>query len=61
MTELSRRALIKATGVIGAAMLPAGAAVETANAKAPAAAKPAATSSFLRHPGAADYVCLFQL
>jgi len=50
MTEVSRRALIKATGVIGAAMLPASAAVETANAKAPAAAKPAATSSFCATP-----------
>src|SRR6266404_8047225 len=46
MTEVSRRALIKATGAIGAAILPAGAAIETADAKVPVAAKPAATSSF---------------
>src|SRR6266478_5761972 len=46
MTEVSRRALIKATGAIGSAILPAGAAIETADAKVPVAAKPAATSSF---------------
>jgi len=43
MTDVSRRALIKATGAIGAAMLPAGAAIETGNAKLPATAIPAAT------------------
>lgn len=32
MTEVSRRALFRATGAIGAAMLPAGPAVETADA-----------------------------
>src|SRR3984893_4112166 len=50
MTEVSRRALIKATGAIGAAMLPAGAAIETADAKVPVAAKPATTSSFCAAP-----------
>ena len=50
MTEVSRRALIKATGAIGAAILPAGAAVETAEAKVPAAATPAATPSFCATP-----------
>jgi Gluconate 2-dehydrogenase subunit 3 len=45
MTEMSRRALIKAAGAIGAATLPAGAAIETANARVPAAAIPAATPS----------------
>ena len=44
MTEVSRRALIKATGAIGAAILPAGATIETANAKGPAAPVAAATS-----------------
>ena len=46
MTEVSRRALFKATGAIGAAMLPAGAAIETVEAKKPAAAKPAPALSF---------------
>jgi gluconate 2-dehydrogenase gamma chain len=45
MTEVLRRTLIKATGAIGAAMLPAGAAIETANSAAPVGATPAATSS----------------
>src|SRR6201998_1158044 len=45
MTEVSRRTLIKATGAIGAAMLPAGAAIETANSAAPVGATPAATPS----------------
>jgi gluconate 2-dehydrogenase gamma chain len=45
MPEVSRRALFKATGAIGAAMVPAGAAIETANAKAPGAPIPAATPS----------------
>jgi gluconate 2-dehydrogenase gamma chain len=45
MTEVSRRTVIKATGVIGAAILPAGAAIETADAKGPAAAILAAPSS----------------
>jgi gluconate 2-dehydrogenase gamma chain len=45
MTEVSRRAFIKGTGAIGAAMLPAGEAIETANAKLPATAMPAATPS----------------
>ena len=43
MTEVSRRVLIKATGMIGAAMLPAGATIETADAK-PAAAPIAAAA-----------------
>jgi gluconate 2-dehydrogenase gamma chain len=38
MVELSRRALFKATGAIGAAALPAGAAVESANAQQTATA-----------------------
>jgi hypothetical protein len=37
MAEVTRRALFKATGAIGAAILPAGAAIETAHAKAPPA------------------------
>ena len=45
MTEVSRRTLIKATGAIGAAILPAAPAIGTANAAAPAGAIPAATSS----------------
>jgi gluconate 2-dehydrogenase gamma chain len=45
MAEVSRRTLIKATGAIGAAMLPAAPAIETANGAGPAAAIPAATSS----------------
>jgi gluconate 2-dehydrogenase gamma chain len=45
MNEMSRRALIKATGAIGAAILPAGAAIETANAKLPETAIPVATAS----------------
>ena len=50
MTEVSRRALIKATGAIGAAILPAGAVVETADAKVPAAPTPAAAPSFCATP-----------
>ena len=42
MTEMSRMALFKATGAVGAAMSPAGAELETADAKAPAAVTPAA-------------------
>jgi gluconate 2-dehydrogenase gamma chain len=45
MTDVSRRAFFKATGAIGAVILPAGAVLETANAKPPAAAIPGATSS----------------
>jgi gluconate 2-dehydrogenase gamma chain len=50
MTEVSRRALIKATGAIGAAILPAGAAIKTSDAKMPATATPAAPSSFCAAP-----------
>src|SRR5712675_2422541 len=45
MTEVSRRTVIKATGAIGAAMLPAGAAIGTTNAKEPEVARPIATRS----------------
>jgi gluconate 2-dehydrogenase gamma chain len=45
VTEVTRRALFKATGAIGAAMLPAGAAIETAQAKAPPAPTQAAMAS----------------
>jgi len=58
MTEMSRRALIKAAGAIGAATLPAGAAIETANARVPAAAIPAATPSICA-TGAASTTYVF--
>jgi gluconate 2-dehydrogenase gamma chain len=45
MTEVSRRTVIKATGAIGTAMLPAGAAIGTTNAKEPEVARPIATRS----------------
>jgi gluconate 2-dehydrogenase gamma chain len=45
MTEVSRRTVIKATGAIGAAILPAGAAIGTTNAKEPEVARPIATRS----------------
>jgi gluconate 2-dehydrogenase gamma chain len=45
MTEVSRRTVIKATGAISAAMLPAGAAIGTTNTKEPEVARPIATRS----------------
>ena len=50
MNEVSRRELFKATGAIGAAMLPAGGAIGTAEEKVPAAATSAAAPSFCATP-----------
>jgi len=59
MSEVSRRALIKATGAIGAAMLPTGPAVETAKAATPAAVTPAAISSICAAAAAATTYVFF--
>jgi gluconate 2-dehydrogenase gamma chain len=56
MTEMSRRALFKATGAVGAAMLPAGAGLETADAKAPAAVTPATTHAICAVAPSTTYV-----
>jgi gluconate 2-dehydrogenase gamma chain len=59
MTEVSRRTLIKATGAIGAAILPAGPASETANAKARAGAIPTPASSICAAAAAATTYVFF--
>src|SRR5271170_6168710 len=56
MTEVSRRALIKATGAIGAAILPVGATIEPANA---AGAIPAAASFICATAAAATTYVFF--
>src|ERR1700738_1716233 len=50
MTEVSRRTVIKATGAISAAMLPAGAAIGTTNTKEPEVARPIATRAICAAP-----------
>jgi len=59
MSEVSRRTLIKATGAIGAAILPAGPAFETANVATPAGAIPAAASPICAAAAAATIYVFF--
>jgi hypothetical protein len=59
MTEVSRRTVIKATGAISAAMLPAGAAIGTTNTKEPEVARPIATRSICAAAAASNTYVFF--